>query len=152
VKKLISIGVVLAVLALVVLPIGVAAQEIMPSTYAKIPFAIVQSGFYLVGCLLGDLGPILEAAGIILPFPLGDLTPIMLTVGDWAGVPLAWSVDMVAWGVGMLSGIVGVLPAELGVPSWIGLLLDEVVTQLNACFEPTTCNNVSNAYQVPCSP
>jgi len=60
VKKLISIGVVLALVAIVVLPIGVAAQceydGIVPATYAKIPFAIIQSGFHLVGIILTVIG------------------------------------------------------------------------------------------------
>ena len=57
-KKLISIGVAVALLAMVVLPVAVAADECYttPATYAKIPFAIVQSGFQLVGSILTSSG------------------------------------------------------------------------------------------------
>jgi hypothetical protein len=43
VKKLISIGVALALLTMVVVPGAVAAYT-TPDTYAKVPFAIIQSG------------------------------------------------------------------------------------------------------------
>jgi len=152
VKKLISIGVALALLSMVVLPTAVAADEIMPSTYAKIPFAIVQSGFYLVGCLMGDFDTILGAMDVDLGFDLTDLTPIMLNVGDWAGVPLAWSVDMLAWGVGLVGVVMqGLVDAGLGVPAWVVDLVGNVKDELTACFEPSVCNNVSDAYTVPCS-
>ncbi len=145
-KKLISIGVALALLAMVVLPVAVGAANLQPSTNAKIPFAIVQSGFYLVGCLMGDLDPLLSALGMDLGFPLTDLTPIMFKVGDWAGVPLAWSVDMLAWGVGVVGDIVSALGTTLGLPDWIGTLLTTLQDDLTSCWSPTVCNNVSAVY------
>ena len=54
-KKLISIGVALALLAMVVVPGAVAAYT-PPVTYAKVPFAIIQSGFELIGDLLTATG------------------------------------------------------------------------------------------------
>ena len=147
-KKLISIGVALAVLAMVVLPIGAAAQtvDIQPSTNAKIPFAIVQSGFYLVGCLQGDLQPILTGMGVDLPFSLSDLSPVLYKVGDWAGVPLAWSVDMLVWGVGLVGDVVSALAVPLALPTWLPTLFTTIVTDLNSCWNPTNCNNVSSVY------
>jgi hypothetical protein len=57
VKKLISIGVALALLTMAVVPAVTAAQcdydGIEPDTYAKIPFAILESGFHMVGQFLG---------------------------------------------------------------------------------------------------
>jgi len=152
VKKLISIGVALAVLAMVVLPIGVAAQcpssnYTYPTTFAKIPFAIIQSGLEMTGDLMGDLGPILAAAGIELPLDLGLLTPILDTVAGWAGGPLSWTVDMLGWGISILSAIVGALPADMGVPVWVGDLLNAVVCSI---FTPFDC--VVGDPFVPCAP
>jgi hypothetical protein len=147
VKKLISIGIVLALVIMVVVP-GVvgAAGPVLPSTNAKIPFAIIQSGFYMVGCLLGELQPIITAAGFSLPIDLSTVAPVLNTMGGWVGVPLAWSVDMLAWGVGLVSDVVTALPSSLGIPSWISDLLKAIVTDINSCFSPTVCNNVSQAY------
>ena len=97
-KKLISIGVALALLTMVVVPVGVAAQEVEdPGTFSKTPFGILGSGIQLVGNLLGDFGPILTAAGIELPIDLADLQPITEQIGDWSAVDLAWMTDMTAW-------------------------------------------------------
>jgi hypothetical protein len=155
VKKLISIGVALALLALVMLPVGVAAKDIVPSTYAKIPFAIVQSGFYLVGCLMGDFQTILTGMGVDLGFDLADFSGILFKVGDWAGVPLAWSVDMMIAGIGMVQHVLVALDCMEGLPPMLGCIADvlgSVVTDLHVCYDPTSggCNNVSNVYSIVC--
>jgi hypothetical protein len=108
VKKLISIGLALALVAMVVLPIGVAAAGPEPSTFAKIPFAIVGSGFYLLQSVLQAL----LTAGT-LPANLGWLVDLMPTLGDFAAGPLAWSVDMLAWGASALGAILAALQAAL---------------------------------------
>jgi hypothetical protein len=144
VKKLISIGVALALLAVVIVPGAVAAQcdpadpyyDQLPDTYAKIPFAIVESGFFMLGSLMGDLGPVLDAAGITLPLDLADLTPIFETVGGWAGGPLSWTVDMLGWGVGIVSSLVRALPSDLGIPAWVADAVDAVVCSI---FTPYDC-------------
>ena len=137
-KKLISIGVVLAILTMAVMPAVTAAQcdypdgdgtGIVPDTYAKIPFAILESGFAMVGELLDALGPTLG-----LPdFVNADLVN---TIGGWAGGPLSWTVDMLGWGLSLLGGILGSLAPTLGLPDW----LDDVVNDI-ACglFTPFTC-------------
>jgi len=144
VKKLISIGVALALLTVALVPVAVTAQceydagdygLIEPDTYAKIPFAIVESGLAMVGNLMGDLGPVLDAAGITLPLDLADLTPIFNTVAGFAGGPLSWTVDMLGWGLGILSPIIGALPEELGVPAWVGDVVDALVCHIFAPFE-----------------
>jgi hypothetical protein len=130
---------------------------ILPSTYAKIPFAIVQSGFYLVGCLMGDFQTILTNMGVDLGgINLGDFSGILFKVGDWAGVPLAWSVDMMIAGLSMVQHVVvgiGCL-VQMDQLECIGTLLGTIVDDLHTCYDPTAggCNNVSNVYTVPCTP
>jgi hypothetical protein len=150
VKKLISIGVVLALLAMVVLPCVVGAADVVPTTYAKIPFAIVQSGFYMLGCLMGELQPILEAAGMSLPLDLSDLAPVLNTLGAWAGGPLSWSVDMLAWGVDIVNCIVGYIAEPLGLPAYITDIVGCISDGLTECYPASQlCNNVTNVY-TPC--
>ena len=134
-KKLISIGVALALLALVVLPIGAAAQEpceyegIVPDTYAKIPFAILQSGLVMVGAVLGALP---ESMGI--PAWLGG---VIIPMAEWTGGPLSWTVDMLGWGLELLGEIVGVLQPLLGLPEDLDIqgLLFTISCKLFTPFE-----------------
>jgi hypothetical protein len=133
VKKLISIGVVVALLALVVLPVAVAADDyVPPTTFAKIPFAIVQSGFYLIGNLL----PALIAADIGIPDWLS--ADMMQSIGDWAGGPLAWSVDMLGWGVSLLATVLDSLAVPLGLPDWVAPMLGTVACQIFAQYSNVT--------------
>jgi hypothetical protein len=110
VKKLISIGVVLALVALVVLPVAVGADGnyTEPATFAKIPFGIVASGFYLGQSILNAL-----VTAAVLPSSLNWLPDLMPTLGDWVATPLSWSVDMVAWGVWMVGDLCGALQTAL---------------------------------------
>lgn len=144
-KKLISIGVALAVVALVVLPVGAAAQcdylGIAPTTYAKIPFAIIQSGLYLVDSLLGSL-----ATPLGLPSWLAT-SHIAQTIGDWAGGPLGWTVDMLGWGLGLVGQILGPLTTTLGLPAWLPDVVNTITCQL---FAPWSCN-VTGATFTPCA-
>ena len=155
-KKLISIGVVLALLTLVVLPAAVAADDVLPTTYAKIPFAIVQSGFYMIGCLLPEVADVLTAAGygtvggIDLAAVLGSVGPVVNTLGAWAGGPLAWSVDMLGWGLGIVECVVGVIATPLGLPDYIDDLIACITDALTECYPASqTCNDVPNTYH-PC--
>jgi hypothetical protein len=89
VKKLISIGVALALLAMVVVPGAVAAQD-EPDTYAKIPFGILSTGIQLVA----DIWPSLDSAlGINMPW----VATVMAAVGNWTGGPLAWLTELSGW-------------------------------------------------------
>jgi hypothetical protein len=144
VKKLISIGVVLALVAIVVLPIGVAAQcdydGIAPTTYAKIPFTIVQSGFHLVG-------QILAVAGVALGLPTWITPALVDDIGSWAGGPLSWTVDMMGWGMGLVGAVLAALiPADLGIPTWLPTVVNTITCQL---FAPWSCN-VTGADFIPC--
>jgi hypothetical protein len=100
VKKLISIGVAIALLTMAVVPGAVAAQDIEPSTYAKIPFAIIGSGIQLVG-------DIIEAVPMIADqLPAGlDIKAVTDLVAPWTAGPLAWTVDMLAWGVDLMATV-----------------------------------------------
>jgi hypothetical protein len=123
VKKLISIGVALALLTMVVMPGAVAAQPIEPTTFAKIPFAIIGSGIQLVGDMLDILGTELG-----LPEWLDSA--LTEPIAQWAAGPLAWSVDMVGWGVTLLGSIVegvnpmieDMLPEGLDLPGLINTI------------------------------
>lgn len=144
-KKLISIGVALALVAMVVLPLGAAAQcdydGIAPTTYAKIPFTIVQSGFHLVG-------QILDAAGSELGLPAWITPELVDDIGAWAGGPLGWSVDMLGWGLGIVASVLDSLAVTLGLPEWLAPTVSTVVCQL---FAPWSCN-VTGSEFVPCAP
>jgi len=147
VKKLISIGVALALLTMMVMPALVAAQEgcptsdyTYPTTFAKIPFAIVESGFVLVGLLMETLA---EPLGL----PDWLTADLFNTIGSWAGGPLGWSVDMLGWGLGVVGAILGALPEDLGLPTWLPDVVNTIVCQM---FTPFSCNITGDPF-VPCA-
>lgn len=137
-KKLISIGIALALLTVAVMPAVTMAQDcdypdgdgtgIVPDTYAKIPFAILESGFAMVGELLEVLGPDLG-----LPdFVNADLVNI---IGGWAGGPLSWTVDMLGWGIALVGGILDPLVTVLGLPDWLPGVVNDIACGLFTPFE-----------------
>ena len=132
-KKLISIGIALALLTVVIVPSSVAAQcdyeGVEPDTYAKIPFAILESGFVLLETIWPDLD---TALGIGMPWVGG----VLGEVGAWAGGPLAWTVDMLGWGLGIVQTVVVAIGPTLGLPDFVGDVLTEVVCMI---FTPYTC-------------
>ena len=149
-KKLISIGVALALLAMVVLPVGVAAQcdyeGVEPATFAKIPFAIIQTGVMLlsniVGALPSDMG---------VPSWIGT---VLDEIAPWAGGPLAWTVDMMAWGLVLVGDVLGQLGPIL---SAAGITLPFDLGELAAIFDTIACDlfapfscNVTGAAIAPC--
>ena len=101
-KKFISIGVALALLTMAVMPGVAAAQYTEPDTFAKTPFAIIESGFVLVGVIL-------DALGTELGLPEWLDGALMEDIGGWAGGPLAWTVDMLGWGVALVGDVIGAL-------------------------------------------
>lgn len=140
-KKLISIGVALALLTMVVVP-GAAAAYTPPETYSKVPFAIIQSGFELVGDLLDALGTDLG-----LPSYLNEA--LMDNIGAWAGGPLSWTVDMLAWGLD-LGGTLWTTVDDMfgiGYPG-LGTLLSDVACGLMVCWSATNCTGNFT----PCTP
>jgi len=142
VKKLISIGVVLALLALVVVPAVVAAYEV-PDTYSKVPFAILASMFYLGKDILQAL-----VDADFLPDNLTWLPDLMPKIGDWAMGPLSWSVDMLAWGLELGSEVWTLLNDmfDIGMPE-IAEVLSIVSCKLLTCWADTNCTGTF----VPCA-
>jgi len=140
VKKLISIGVALALLTMAVVPGAVAAYE-LPDTYSKIPFAIVQSGLELVG----DIIIAIEPAGLGIPTWIADVTE---AIAPWAGGPLSWTVDMLAWGIALTGDVVAGADSlitgmgmELPFPlADVAGLFDIVACGLLTCFAETECS------------
>lgn len=98
-KKLIGIGVALALLTMMVVPGAVAAQD-EPDTYIDVPFWVVGEGIELVGELL-DME---EAKMGFIGYDLGQFfTPIAaFTEG-----PMTWTVDMLGWGVDVIAQVAG---------------------------------------------
>ena len=131
-KKLISIGVALALLTIAVVPVGVAAQcdynTVEPDTYAKIPFAILESGFVLLETLWPDLDAALGMDMLWLGDVFGEL-------GAWAGGPLGWTVDMLGWGISLGAGILGSLAPTLNLPDYVEGVLNDIACGLFTPFE-----------------
>ena len=127
-KKLISIGVALALLTMVLVPGIVGAYTITPDTYAKIPFAIIGSGLELIA----ELVPAIEAVMGPLPLPLDT---VLNAVAPWTAGPLSWTVDMLAWGMALGADIWGLadLAFGLGFPA-IEDILDKVAEGLMWCW------------------
>jgi hypothetical protein len=139
VKKLISIGVALALLAMVVLPVGVTAYT-NPVTYAKVPFALIASGLEMVGALLDELGPTLGLPSYIN----SNVTKI---IADWTYGPLSWVVDMLSWGFwlggAVLSSMDSLLASmNVALPFAMGdvaVILDTIACGLLVCWSTTNC-------------
>jgi hypothetical protein len=99
VKKIISIGVALAVLAMVVVPVAVTADgpsynstpdKAAAATYSKIPFGILGT---LIN-LFADQYPAIDAAlGINMTW-IGD---VLGAVGNWSMGPFSWLSDLTGW-------------------------------------------------------
>lgn len=100
-KKVISIGIALALLIMAVTPAVTAAQYTPPETYAKIPFAIVGNMFVLLEDVLDAL-----TTGGLLPDTFSWLPDLMQPIGDFVMGPLSWTVDMLAWGIGGIGGTI----------------------------------------------
>jgi hypothetical protein len=132
VKKLISIGVALALLTMAVVPGAVAAYT-PPDTYAKVPFAIIQSGLELVGDIVGAL-----PTDMGIPAWIADITD---TMAPWAGGPLSWTVDMLAWGMSVMGDIMVLLEPVIGdtLPIDLGGLFDLIACDLMMCWSATNC-------------
>jgi hypothetical protein len=133
VKKLICIGVALALLALVVVPATVGATApYTPETFAKIPFAIIADGLNMTGTLLSILTGITPSLGI--PTWLPTLIP---PIADFTAGPLSWSVDMVAWMIKAAGYVLNGLAPVLGLPTWISGTCDNLSKTIWWCYNVT---------------
>ena len=129
-KKLISIGIALALLTMAVVPGAVAAYD-PPDTYAKVPFAIVASGFQLIANIWPDLD---TAFDIGMPW----VSSVLGEVAIWTTGPLAWSVDMLAWGVNLAGVVIGGIPMIAdALPEGLDLegLFGDIACGLRECFD-----------------
>jgi hypothetical protein len=132
VKKSISIGVALALLAMAVLPGFVAAQT-PPDTYAKTPFAIIAEGLRLVGTLL-DME---EAKFGFIGYDVGQF---MDPIADFTAGPLSWTVDMLAWGVNVLGVVLDPIITNFASSySWIVDVVNDLTCQILAPWGSITC-------------
>ena len=118
-KKLISIGVALALLVTFMVPVAVAADfPDDPGTYSKTPFGILGSGLQLVGGIINDLAVMIDDFG--LPIAAADLAAVVNKVGGWSAVDLAWMTDMSAWTMVLVGDV-----AKTSVPLLGALGIDE---------------------------
>jgi hypothetical protein len=148
VKKLISIGVALALLTMAVVPGAVAAQDpIEPSTFAKIPFAIIGSGLEL----FADLWTIADPA---LGIGMTWIADVLDIAAPWTAGPLAWSVDMLAWGVGLVGEVIGAADALV---TGMGVTLPFELGDLKAITDTIACglvqpwsDNITGSEFAPC--
>ena len=147
-KKLISIGVALALLTMAVVPAAVAADDpIEPSTFAKIPFAIIGSGLELFGAIWGPLD---TALGIKMPW-VGD---VLADVAPFTAENLAWSVDMLAWGVGLVGDVIAAADTLV---TGMGVTLPFKLGDLKAITDSIACglvqpwsDNITGSEFTPC--
>lgn len=149
-KKLISIGVALALLAMVVMP-GIAAAQcdyngVEPASFSKVPFAIIQTGIMLLSDIVGAVG---DTLGI--PAWVGD---VLDSVAPWTGGPLAWTVDMLAWGIVLVGDVLGQLgpileAAGIALPFDLGELAAIANTIACDLWAPWVCPMVG-ANITPC--
>jgi len=127
VKKLISIGVALALLTMAVMPGVAAAQYTEPDTFAKVPFAIIQSGLELVGDVVTAL-----PASMGIPAWIADITD---TIAPWAGGPLSWTVDMLGWGIALVGDVIGALDPIIAPIATLPFALSD----LSGIFDTIAC-------------
>ena len=124
-KKLISIGVALALLTMAVVPGAVAAQ---PETYAKVPFAIIEEGLLLIGDIIAAL-----PTDLGIPAWIADVTD---TIAPFAGGPLSWTVDMLGWGIWLVGDVIGSLDALL---AGMGMELPFELSEVAGIFNTIAC-------------
>jgi hypothetical protein len=142
VKKLISIGVAIALLTMAVVPGAVAAADLTasnytaPQTYAKVPFALIASGFAMLENLWPNLDTALE---MDMPW-LGD---VFGELAYWTYGPLSWTVDMLAWGVNLGGEVLAGIPMIAdALPFDLGPVFQDVACGLRECFADV-CYNVT---------
>ena len=133
-KKLISIGVALALLTMVVVPGAVAAQDpVPPETYAKAPFSIVAEGLRLVGELL-DME---EAKMGFIGYDVGQF---MEPIAAFTEGPLGWSVNMLGWGVDIVAQAAGPIIDNFAPDyGWLIDVLEDVVCKILMPWDAIVC-------------
>jgi len=152
VKKLVSIGVALALLTMAVVPAAVAADyPADPGAYSKTPFGILGSAIALVSDIVEDLAAVLDG---FLPAGLTatDLADVLDTVGDWTGVNLAWMTDMSGWSMVAVGDVVSVikpLAATMGFDTYIDPVADVFYVLGGRIFDAWDSLSVSGTADLP---
>jgi hypothetical protein len=102
---------------------------VQPDTYAKIPFAILETGLMMIGDLIHIIGP-------DLGLPAFMTSALLDTIARWTGGPLSWTVDLLGSGITLVGFILSGLGPEVGLPDWLGGVLIDI-----ACgfFTPFVC-------------
>ena len=114
---------------------GAVAAYTPPDTYAKVPFAIVASGFEL----LGNLWPDLDAA---LGMDMLWLEGVFDELALWTAGPLGWSVDFLAWGVALAGDVLGAVPMITDMlPEGLDLvaIFDTIACGIMTCWSESAC-------------
>ena len=107
-KKLISIGVALALLVTFMVPVAVAADfPTDPGAYSKTGFGILGTGIQLVGAIVTDLATAIDDFG--LPVSAAEIAGVLNNVGGWTGEELAWMTDMTGWSMVAVGDVVSVI-------------------------------------------
>ena len=150
-KKLISIGVALALLTMVVVPGAVAAQDpITPDSYAKIPFAIIGSGLEL----MADIWLIVDTPAPGLAIGMPWIATVLDVVAPWTAGPLGWTVDMLSWSVGLaadvLDGLFKISLIANALPPGVGAALVEICDTIACGLLQPWSGNVSGSDFLPC--
>jgi hypothetical protein len=118
VKKLICIGVAVALLAMVVMPVAVGADytpTVYNSTYSKIPFGILSTGIALIANLTSA-----SVLGTALGLPTW-LPDALNPIADWVGGPFAWLTELTAWSMVAVGDVVA---KASGLLSTFGVTID----------------------------
>ena len=131
-KKLISIGVALALLTMAVVPGAVAAQT-PPDTYSKVPFSVMAEGLRL----LGELLDMEEAKMGFIGFDVGQF---MGPIADFTEGPLSWTVEMLAWGVDVVAQAAGPIIDNFAPDyGWLIDVLEDVVCKILMPWDAIVC-------------
>ena len=127
-KKIISIGVALALLTMAVVP-GVVAADDPPPTFAKIPFTIVGEGINLIGSLVAMAD---SKLGLGLGF---DVSQFTTPIAEYVQGPLGYTMDMMGWGLDiMVQALDVILPEFMPDFAWLGEVLGDIVCKIFTPF------------------
>ena len=92
-KKLISIGVALALLTMVVVPTVVAADyPDDPGSYSKTPFGVLGTGVELIGEIVDNIPYVSDMLAEYVDVPV-----VTELIGTYVGENFAWLTDLTAW-------------------------------------------------------